>query len=120
MIPDAFATLAAGDILFIDSSHAVLPGNDVTRLFLTILPALPAGILVHVHDVFLPYEYPREWIDEGYGWNEQYLLHALLSPGRHRVVWPGYHLQRDRGDELARQLPFLARGRAQSFWFMTG
>ena len=115
---DALAQIAAGDVLFIDSSHAVAPGNDVARLFLGLLPALPPGVIVHVHDIFLPYEYPREWIAD-HGWNEQYLLHALLSGGRHRILWPGYHLQRDRPD-LVEKLPFLARGRAQSFWFATG
>ena len=116
---DAIGKLAAGDVLFIDSSHAVAPGNDVARLFLDLVPALPPGVIVHVHDIFLPYEYPREWIAAGQGWNEQYLLHALLSAGRHRILWPGHHLQRDR-PEMVAKLPFLSRGRAQSFWFATG
>ena len=115
---DALEKLTAGDVLFIDSSHVAAAGNDVAQLFLNVVPSLPPGVIVHVHDVFLPYEYPREWVAE-YGWNEQYLLHALLSSSRHRIIWPGCLLQRDRPDLIAR-LPFLARGRAQSFWFATG
>ena len=53
-----FAGLAAGDLLFIDSSHVLMPGSDVDFLLNQILPALPAGVLVHVHDIFLPDGYP--------------------------------------------------------------
>jgi hypothetical protein len=115
----AFSGLGPGDVVFIDSSHGVFAGNDVACLFLQILPSLPSGVIVHVHDVFLPYEYPIEWVREGYGWNEQYLLHSFLNGAAHRILWPGYHLQRDRPDIVTR-LPFLRRGRAQSFWFQIG
>lgn len=116
---DAFSTMHAGDILFIDSSHFARTGNDVVRIFMNILPALPAGVIVHIHDVFLPYEYPLEWVKEGYDWNEQYLLQCFLHGSNHDVLWPGYHLQRDRND-MADRLPFLKHGRAQSLWLRTG
>ena len=54
-----FEELGAGDILFIDSSHIAMPGTDVDRLFLDVLPRLPSGVLVHVHDILLPDAYPR-------------------------------------------------------------
>lgn len=74
-----FENLEAGDILFIDSSHVVKTGSDVNFLFLDVLPRLKPGVRIHVHDVFLPLEYPRDWvIDMNRSWNEQYLLRALL------------------------------------------
>ncbi len=79
-VPDAaFTALGAGDILFIDSTHTVKLGGDVNRLFLDVLPLLAPGVLVHVHDIFLPREYPRVWIErDGKFWAEQYLLQAFL------------------------------------------
>ncbi len=71
-----FDDLAAGDILFVDSSHVAMPGTDVDRIFGHILPALPAGVLVHVHDIFLPDDYPAAWDWRGY--NEQQSVLPLL------------------------------------------
>lgn len=111
-----FSELSAGDILFIDSSHLVHVGNDVVRLFCRVLPALKAGVIVHVHDVFLPYEYPPVFSVNHPGWGEQYLLYTYLVHAQPEVLWPGYQLQKQR-PELLSSLPFLAEGRAQSFWF---
>lgn len=75
-----FEALEAGDILFIDSSHVVRIGSDVVYEFLEILPRLKPGVLVHIHDIFLPYEYPRKWFDSArFFWTEQYMLQALLQ-----------------------------------------
>jgi hypothetical protein len=75
-----FTALAPGDVLFLDTTHVVKVGGEVNWLFLEVLPRLKPGVLVHVHDIFLPFEYPREWLeDRGYYWAEQYLLQALLS-----------------------------------------
>ena len=75
-----FSQLQSGDILFIDSSHTVKIGGDVNYLFLEILPRLKPGVIVHVHDIFLPFDYRRDWvIDEFRFWSEQYLLQAFLS-----------------------------------------
>jgi hypothetical protein len=74
-----FDTLQAGDILFIDSSHVSKTGSDVNYLYFEILPRLRAGVRIHVHDIFLPHEYPRDWVlGHNRSWNEQYLLRALL------------------------------------------
>lgn len=76
---DEFAALEAGDILFIDSSHVAKTGSDVNFLYFDVLPRLKRGVRVHIHDIFLPHDYPRDWvIDENRSWNEQYLLRALL------------------------------------------
>ena len=76
---DEFDALAAGDVLFIDSSHVSKAGSDVNHLFFEVLPRLASGVRIHIHDVFLPFEYPRSWLlEQGRSWNEQYLLQALL------------------------------------------
>lgn len=113
--PALFAELEAGDILFIDSSHQVRMSNDVAHLFCRIIPALASGVVIHVHDVFLPYEYPKRFFYDCPSWAEQYVLHALLQGGGHDILWPGYYLQQSRPDAVT-ALPFLAEGRAQSFW----
>ncbi len=75
-----FARLEAGDILFVDSSHVAKTGSDVNHIYFRILPVLERGVILHVHDIFLPGEYPRDWVlGEQRSWNEQYLVHALLS-----------------------------------------
>ncbi len=76
---EVFQRLEAGDVLFIDSSHVAKVGSDVTYLFLRVLPALKAGVLVHFHDVFYPHSYPIDWIRKGYAWNESLMLRAFLS-----------------------------------------
>jgi hypothetical protein len=85
---ELFAKLRANDILSIDSSHTVRTGGDVNFLYLEVLPRLVPGVFIHVHDIFLPYEYPKEWLMRRVFWNEQYLLHALLIDTRgFEVVW---------------------------------
>lgn len=76
---DLFDRLNFGDVLFIDSTHTVRSGGDVNFLFLEVLPRLRPGVIVHIHDIFLPEEYPREWVlDKHIFWAEQYLLQAFL------------------------------------------
>jgi len=76
---EVFSGLEANDILFIDSSHVSKVGSDVNRIFFDILPRLRKGVLIHIHDVFYPFEYPQAWLRRGWVWNEQYLLHAFLQ-----------------------------------------
>jgi hypothetical protein len=76
--PSVFEELESGDILFIDSSHVSKVGSDVNYLVLQILPKLPQGVWVHLHDIVYPFEYPEQWIKWGRAWNEAYLLNAFL------------------------------------------
>ncbi|MBE1284678.1 MAG: class I SAM-dependent methyltransferase [Rhodobacteraceae bacterium] len=115
--PALFASLEAGDVLFIDSSHQVRMSNDVAHLFCRIIPTLKPGVVIHVHDVFLPFEYPKRFFYDCPSWAEQYMLHALIQGGGYEIQWPGYYLQRARADAVD-ALPFLGRGRAQSFWMV--
>lgn len=75
---DIYQELQAGDILFVDSSHVVKTGSDLHHILFRVLPALKEGVLIHFHDIFFPFEYPKTWVDAGRNWNENYLLHAFL------------------------------------------
>jgi len=77
--PALFSALQPGDVLFVDSSHILMPGSDVDWLFNRVLPALPAGVLLHIHDIFVPDDYPPSWLWRGY--NEQQLVGPLLAGG---------------------------------------
>ena len=116
---EAFDILEPGDILFIDSSHVVKTGSDVTHLYLNILPRLKRGVRIHLHDVFLPLDYPREWvITENRSWNEQYLVQALLmfSSG-FRVLFGSTYASLHFPDEISLLLN-QSRGplSGSSFW----
>jgi hypothetical protein len=114
---DLAETLGAGDILFIDTTHEVAPANDVAYLYGRLLPRIRPGVIVHIHDIFLPYEYPLGWVkDLGYSWGEQYILQAMLtSSDAWEVLWPGYYLQRTL-PELESHFPRISGRMAQSFW----
>jgi predicted O-methyltransferase YrrM len=84
--------LTAGDILFIDSSHVAMPGSDVDRLFLDVLPRLNPGVIVHVHDITLPDAYPPAWTWRGY--NEQLLVGALLQGGAYEILFASHYAAR--------------------------
>ncbi len=77
---DVFTSLQANDILFIDSTHVLRTGSDVCFELFEILPRLAQGVIVHIHDMFWPFEYPRDWvIDENRSWNEVYAVRAFLA-----------------------------------------
>jgi predicted O-methyltransferase YrrM len=86
---ELFSTLESGDILFIDSSHVVGVGSDVVREYLEILPRLKPGVIVHIHDIFLPSDYPRDAVlSRLWFWSEQYLLQAFLTfNSQFEVLW---------------------------------
>lgn len=75
---EMFLKLQKNDILFIDSTHVSKTGSDVNHLFFNVLPLLASGVIVHIHDIFYPFEYPKKWVFEGRNWNENYLLRAFL------------------------------------------
>lgn len=95
---ELWARLNPGDVLFIDSSHIVKTGGDVPFLFLEVVPRLKPGVLVHVHDIFIPFDYPSEWVFEGWKWNEQYVVHAFLAfNNSFEILWPAsYMFERQR------------------------
>ncbi|HET9950889.1 MAG TPA: class I SAM-dependent methyltransferase [Candidatus Eisenbacteria bacterium] len=96
------AAVAPGDILFLDGSHRALQNSDVTVFFLEVLPSLPPGVILQIHDICLPYDYPPGWEDRWY--SEQYLLAAFLLGGGAgvRVLLPNAFVSFD--PELSRIL----------------
>jgi len=85
---DFFSQLGENDILFIDSSHISKIGSDVNYLYLEVLPNLNPGVIIHIHDIFLPNEYKFEWIESGIFFNEQYLVQMMLSySSRYEIIF---------------------------------
>jgi hypothetical protein len=99
---ERFAALRANDLLIVDTTHTVKIGGDVNHVVLDLLPRLGSGVLVHFHDIFLPWEYPRKWAEDyGLYWNEQYLLQAFLSLNdQFEILCALYALARRRPDKL--------------------
>jgi predicted O-methyltransferase YrrM len=110
--------LAAGDLLFVDSSHVAVPGSDVDLLLNLMLPQLAPGVLVHLHDIFLPDPYPAGWAWRGY--NEQVAVAALLQGGGYAVRFSSRYLATRHADRLAcgvvGRLPIAAGAVESSLW----
>ncbi|MDQ1251991.1 MAG: hypothetical protein QG646_1106, partial [Euryarchaeota archaeon] len=115
-----FKRLEENDILFIDSSHVLNIGSDVQYEYLEILPRLRKGVLVHIHDIFMPAEYPKEWILNEYRfWTEQYLLQAFLTYNEaYEVVWAASYMHLRNPDK--QEASFSSYQQAEkwtgSFW----
>ena len=118
-VPDAvFAELEAGDVLFVDTTHTVKIAGDVNHIVLHVLPQLAPGVVVHIHDIFLPYEYPRYFFaDYGLYWAEQYLLQAFLAFNSEFDVLCGvYALSRDRAERMVAAGALAPGEPGGSFW----
>jgi hypothetical protein len=112
--------LEPGDLLFIDSTHVSRIGSDVNQLVLDVLPALPAGVHVHVHDVFWPFEYPADWVYRGRAWNEAYLLRAYLADNpRVRITWFNDYLGHHHADAVAAAMPLWRTNPGGSIYLET-
>jgi len=120
-----FSLLEQGDILFFDGSHLALPNSDVTVFFMEILPFLAPGVVVQIHDIYLPFDYPEDMVKRGY--NEQYLLAQLLKygwPDHIEILFPAYWMSRQEtfqskmNSSLWNLLPYSGMERhGGSFWF---
>lgn len=118
---ETFDRLSRGDILFIDSTHVVRIGGDVCYEILEVVPRLHEGVIVHFHDIFMPLEYPRDWVlRERLFWSEQYLLQAFLAfNDAFRVVWASSFMQARHLDKIAAAFASLDPGSSHtggSFW----
>ena len=109
-------------ILFIDSSHICRAGGDIPLLFCKVIPSLPPNVLVHVHDIFLPFDYPFSY--QKVLWNEQYVLHALLAHApRFKVIFATHFMTRTYPKEMQDVFgPAVGVDKdtfGASFWFRT-
>jgi predicted O-methyltransferase YrrM len=117
-----FAELGHNDILFIDSSHVIRPQGDVLFEYQRIIPALNPGVIVHVHDIFTPRDYPKKWVlKDRLLWNEQYLLESFLSfNSDFEIIAMLNWLKNNHFAEMAKVFPVLATQPDCSpggFWF---
>ena len=115
-----FTSLAANDILFIDSSHVIRPQGDVVFEYLEVLPTLCKGVIVHVHDIFSPKDYLQGWLEEDVRfWNEQYLLEAFLSHNADwKVIGALNYLRHHHYDRLKAVAPFLSPDREPGSFYI--
>jgi Methyltransferase domain len=115
---ELFTRLNAGDVVFIDCSHVAKTGSDVLDYMFRILPALPKGVLIHIHDIFFPFEYPAAWIlGENRSWNEAYLLRAfLLYNAGFRVIYFSDWMYKCRREIFGAAMPLCVQHRGGSIW----
>lgn len=115
-----FEQLKENDILFIDSSHVLKIGGDVKYELLEILPRLNKGVIIHFHDIFLPAEYPRDWILKRFQfWTEQYLLQAFLAfNDSFEVLWAGHYMHLTYPEKLNETFSYYDKNKLLpgSFW----
>jgi hypothetical protein len=105
-----FQDLEQNDILFIDSSHVSKTGSDVNYLIHRILPALKPGVIIHFHDIFWPFEYPKKWLKAGRAWNEAYLLLAFLQyNSAFEILFFNSWLENHHRDLLKQKIPLMLR-----------
>ena len=123
-----FDSLKAGDILFIDSSHMIRPQGDVLYEYFEILPRLASGVLVHIHDIFTPKDYPEDWVvNDARLWNEQYLVEAFLMMNpQFRIIGALNYLWHHHHEIFASKFPRLKKNdivgkrhlEPSSFWII--
>lgn len=121
--PEIWQRVQPGDIVFMDGSHRVFMNGDVVAFFLDALPSLPAGVLVGVHDIYLPYDYPGDIAGRYY--SEQYVLAAWLLGGANvEIILPAHYVwtrMRNAVEDLWRLSPRFAEiePHGAAFWFQT-
>ena len=115
-----FESLRSGDIVFVDGSHRSFMNSDVTVFMVDVLPFLKPGVVVHFHDIFLPYDYPD--LFKNWYWNEQYLLAVYLLAGRERiqVLMPSFFLSVTPDLRECLRPPILRLGREEDSWLNGG
>jgi hypothetical protein len=112
-----FHSLRRGDLLFIDSSHVAKIGSDVVYLIHEILPCLQSGVVVHFHDVYWPFEYPREWVLSGRAWNEAYILRCFLQfNSEFRILYFNDFMWKTFPDLVNRKMPVCRAQPGSGLW----
>lgn len=116
-----FDALEANDILFIDSTHVSKINSDVNRICFEILPSLSPGVHIHFHDIFFPFEYPKEWIYEGRAWNEIYMLRTFLQYNNgFRIVLMNTFMEHFHEPFFREKMPLCLKNPGGSIWICKG
>lgn len=115
-----FSELEANDILFIDSSHVIRPQGDVLFVYLELLPTLNKNVIVHLHDIFTPRNYLKEWLETDVKfWNEQYLLEAFLTHNANwKIIGALNYLHHHHYEQLKLVTPFLTPEREPGSFYI--
>ena len=112
-----FSSLSENDILFIDSTHVSKVNSDVNHIFFNILPNLKKGVYIHFHDIFYPFEYPKEWILGGRAWNEAYMLRAFLQYNNSfKIIFYNTYLQHIHKNKFLDEYPLCMKNTGGSIW----
>ena len=117
---EMFTELQKDDILFIDSSHIIRPQGDVLFEYLQLLPSLKKGVIVHIHDIFSPKDYLKEWVTcQVKFWNEQYLLEAFLTNNRDwKIIGALNYLHHHHYERLREKCPFLTKSKEPGSFYI--
>ncbi len=115
-----FGNLVAGDIVFVDGTHRCFVNSDVTVFMLDVLPLLKPGVIVHFHDICLPYDYPDSF--KNWYWNEQYVLgvYLLAAADRVKILLPSHYLSNTEGLRDCLLPPILATEGRTDAWLQGG
>lgn len=113
---DTFEKLNSGDFLFIDSSHVVKTGSDVSHILFEILPRLKSGVIIHFHDIFYPFEYPKEWVFEGRNWNENYFLRAFLMYNNQLEIKLFSNYLHKHHSDVFKNMPLIYKNKGGNIW----
>lgn len=112
-----FKELVANDILFVDSSHVLKIGSDLSTIFFDIFPLLNPDVIVHIHDIWWPFEYPKNMIDEGRLWNESYIVRSFLQYNeRFEILFFSSFLEYKHGDLIKANMPGYSDINGKSLW----
>lgn len=119
---DVFSGLEERDILFVDTSHISKTNSDVNHIIFNILPRISPGVIIHFHDIFFPFEYPKNWILKHHrSWNEAYLLRAFLSHNdMYKILFFNDWVQNEYGDWFQEHMPNMMLNRGGSIWLVKG
>ena len=116
--PEVFKELVSGDILFIDSTHSVKTGSDVNYILFEILPVLKKGVLIHFHDIHFPFEYPKECVLSGFGWNETYFMKAFLRYNKEfEIILFSDYLHKFH-KEIFKSMPLTYKNTGSNLWLV--
>ena len=104
-----FKKLKKNDLLLIDSSHIIKPFGDVLKIYQEIIPLLNKGVNICVHDIFIPYSYPSNWIiDQNLFWNEQYILEIILmNKNKYKIIAPLFFMKKKYFQKMKLFCPYL-------------
>ncbi len=117
--PSTFDVLEAGDFYFMDTTHVVKTGSDVLYHFEKVLPRLKSGVILHLHDIYFPFEYPPQWVfDTKFSWNELYYFRAfLVNNPDYEVIYYNSFMTHKHHEKTLDASPLFARNGGASFWF---